>query len=100
LSIGSNAHRTITLAVPAAVLAPVKAEIEGISRHRFSVQTVLADPEPIRKLVTNAESRSIDPLGMVEAMSVSDHRSRQTDVLEVIDADRLACTGRTVAEAD
>jgi type II secretory ATPase GspE/PulE/Tfp pilus assembly ATPase PilB-like protein len=95
-----RAHKTITLAVTAALSAPVKAEIEGILRHRFSVQTVLADAEPIRKLVTTAESRSINPLGMVEAISVSDHRSRQTDVLEVIHADRLARAGRTIAEAD
>jgi type II secretory ATPase GspE/PulE/Tfp pilus assembly ATPase PilB-like protein len=81
--------RLLTLAV-AKVLDPLtKAEIEGVLRHRFSVQQILADPISLQRFITASESKAINTAGIVRAMIGLDAETRDTDPLEIIQADKL-----------
>jgi type II secretory ATPase GspE/PulE/Tfp pilus assembly ATPase PilB-like protein len=81
--------RLLTLAVAKPLDPLTKAEIEGVLRHRFSVQQVLADPMPLQRFITASESKAINTAGIVRAMIGLDGPTRDADPLEIIQADKL-----------
>ena len=81
--------RLITLAVAQPLDPLTKAEIEGVLRHRFSVQQVFADPMPLQRFITASESKAINTAGIVRAMIGLDGQTREADPLEIIQADKL-----------
>ena len=81
--------RLITLAVAKPLDPLTKAEIEGVLRHRFSVQQVFADPIPLQRFITASESKAINTAGIVRAMIGLDGQTREADPLEIIQADKL-----------
>jgi type II secretory ATPase GspE/PulE/Tfp pilus assembly ATPase PilB-like protein len=81
--------RLLTLAVAKPLDALTKAEIEGVLRHRFSVQQVFADPMPLQRFITASESKAINTAGIVRAMIGFDGPTRDADPLEIIQADKL-----------
>jgi hypothetical protein len=81
--------RLLTLAVAKPLDALTKAEIEGVLRHRFSVQQVIADPMPLQRFITASESKAINTAGIVRAMIGFDGPTRDADPLEIIQADKL-----------
>jgi type II secretory ATPase GspE/PulE/Tfp pilus assembly ATPase PilB-like protein len=81
--------RLLTLAVAKPLDPLTKAEIEGALRHRFSVQLASADPIALQRFITASEGRAINTAGIVRAMIGLDHRVRDSDPLEIIQADKL-----------
>ena len=81
--------RLLTLAVANPLDPLTRAEIEGVLRHRFSVQQIFADPVPLQRFITASESKAINTAGIVRAMIGVDAQTRDIDPLEIIQADKL-----------
>jgi type II secretory ATPase GspE/PulE/Tfp pilus assembly ATPase PilB-like protein len=81
--------RLLTLAVAKPLDPLTKAEIEGALRHRFSVQQTLADLIPLQRFIAGSEGRAINTAGIVRAMIGLDRQVRDSDPLEIIQADKL-----------
>ena len=82
-------RRRLTLAVEKPLAPNVKAEIEGVLRHRFTVQQVLAAPDALDRFITTSETRAISAAGILRTMLAGSDSDKKNERLEVIHADAL-----------